>query len=715
MIGAAGRLTQARDLSIGLLLFVVVLLMILPMPTPLVDVLIGFNFGIAVLLLMTGIYISTPLSISSLPAIILVSTIFRLALSITTTRLILADADAGAIVETFGTVVVAGNIVVGMVVFFIITIVQFIVIAKGSERIAEVGARFTLDALPGKQMAIDAELRNGDIDAEEASRRRGLLERESQFYGAMDGAMKFVKGDTIAGLIIIFVNLLGGLAVGVLQRGMPLGEAVAIYSLLTVGDALISQIPALLMSITAAIIVTRVKGNESRNLGADIAGQIFADPRALRLAGGALVVMGLLPGFPTAILGTLGLLFLMAGFVGPIGAAIGSRFDGAASDPDRVDAPDGTVPEAALALPDDAQVVVEMAEELFVLRPPGAWADALGEMARRVGDASGTEPCTVTARPVPSDDPGQFSVLIDASPVLWSAIDHGKLVLEDVSEVLSMHEIPFETRQTAIWTKALVVDRAQEDRLEAFGLRGAGPVDAMLREVEVALRRNLSGLMGLQEARDVLAAMEASHPVLVAEALRLLPVQKVAEVFRRLLSEGVALINKRRILETLVEWGPVDGNPLALTEYCRIGLTRQICAGVAGLDRTISAIVIKRETEDMLRAGLKDTNIGTYLVLSESQTAELLSAIRVQVDRLSPRNIRPVIMTSMDLRRHLKVFLTRSALEIDVLSFQELNDDYKVVPCSTLTLASARVAARRAARRDEAVAQTPPDTSRSVS
>ncbi|MEM7491710.1 MAG: flagellar biosynthesis protein FlhA, partial [Pseudomonadota bacterium] len=292
MTGFAARLTQARDLSVGLLLFVVVMLMILPMPTILVDVLIGLNFGVAVLLLMTGIYIATPLSISSLPAIILVSTIFRLALSITTTRLILAEADAGAIVETFGTVVVAGNIVVGMVVFFIITIVQFIVIAKGSERIAEVGARFTLDALPGKQMAIDAELRNGDIDAEEASRRRGLLERESQFYGAMDGAMKFVKGDTVAGLVIIFVNLLGGLTVGILQRGMPLGEAATVYSLLTVGDALISQIPALLMAITAAIIVTRVKGNENRNLGSDIASQVFADTRALRLAGAALILMG---------------------------------------------------------------------------------------------------------------------------------------------------------------------------------------------------------------------------------------------------------------------------------------------------------------------------------------------------------------------------------------------------------------------------------------
>ncbi|MEM8848940.1 MAG: type III secretion system export apparatus subunit SctV [Pseudomonadota bacterium] len=706
MTGFTARLTQARDLSIGLLLFVVVMLMILPMPTILVDVLIGLSFGVAVLLLMTGIYISTPLSISSLPAIILISTIFRLALSITTTRLILADADAGAIVETFGTVVVAGNIVVGMVVFFIITIVQFIVIAKGSERIAEVGARFTLDALPGKQMAIDAELRNGDIDADEASRRRGLLERESQFYGAMDGAMKFVKGDTIAGLIIIFVNLLGGLTVGVLQRGMPLGEAMAIYSLLTVGDALISQIPALLMSITAAVIVTRVKGKESRNLGADIAGQVFADTRALRLAGAALIVMGLLPGFPTMVLSTLGLIFLAAGFFDVVLTRRRSM-DG----DDREAPPDNTGPPVetadGLMATDEAQIVVEMAAPLFALSDEAAWAAALTTMADRVAKSSGLQPCTITACSTSMDQPGQYRVLVDGVPVLWSDVDQDKLVLEDVSDILAIHDIPFEMRETAIWTKILIVDVDQQDNLTELGLRFDRPVDAILRETEIALRRNLATLVGLQETRDILSGLETSHPVLVGEVLRVLSVQKVAEVFRRLLSEGVFLTNKRRILETLVEWAPVDQSPLALTEYCRIGLTRQICQGAASLDRSISAIVIQRETEDMLRAGLKDTNIGTYLVLSEMQTAELLNAIRAQVDRLAPKGLRPVIMTSMDLRRHLKVFLTRNAIEIDVLSFQELNDDYKVVPCSTLTLSSARVAARRASR--QAAAEPPQD------
>ncbi|MEM7710330.1 MAG: FHIPEP family type III secretion protein, partial [Pseudomonadota bacterium] len=478
-----------------------------------------------------------------------------------------------------------------------------------------------------------------------------------------------------------------------------------------VGDALISQVPALMMAITAAIIVTRVKGNESRNLGADIASQVFADTRALRLAGAALIFMGLLPGFPTAILTTLGLVFLAAGFLDMLPGRRKPADDVAeavtsSSDDDAV--------EKAPVSRDDAQIVVEVSRPLFDLMSDEDWSRALREMTTRVAEWSGLETWEIAAVPEEMDGPGQFRVILDAVPVLWSEVDLEKLVLNDVSDVLKMHDVPFKRRQTAVWTSILLVDGDRREVLENLGLRFADPVLAMMSETETALRRNVATLVGLQETRDILSGLEGPYPILVAEVLRLLSMQKIAEVFRRLLSEGVVLTNKRRILETLVEWTPVDASPLALTEYCRIALTRQICQGAASLDRTISAIVIQRETEDMLRAGLKDTNIGTYLVLSETQTGELLGAVRTQVDRLSPKGIRPVIMTSMDLRRHLRVFLTRNALDLDVLSFQELNDDYKVVPCSTLTLGSARVAARRSSRqtaleREEQERRQPPN------
>ncbi|TIU92895.1 MAG: EscV/YscV/HrcV family type III secretion system export apparatus protein, partial [Mesorhizobium sp.] len=251
------RAPASPDLMVALMLLLAVAMMVMPIPVVVVDALIGFNMGLAILLMMVALYVSTPLDFSSLPGVILISTVFRLALTVATTRLILAEGEAGSIIHTFGDFVISGNIVVGFVIFLVVTMVQFMVLAKGAERVAEVAARFTLDALPGKQMAVDAELRNGHIDANESRRRRAELEKESQLYGAMDGAMKFVKGDSIAGLVVICINMLGGISIGLLSKGMSFGEVLHHYTLLTIGDALISQIPALLLSITAATIVTR--------------------------------------------------------------------------------------------------------------------------------------------------------------------------------------------------------------------------------------------------------------------------------------------------------------------------------------------------------------------------------------------------------------------------------------------------------------------------
>ncbi|MEM7641677.1 MAG: type III secretion system export apparatus subunit SctV [Pseudomonadota bacterium] len=684
-------LPQVKDLAVALLLFVVVLLMILPIPTPVVDGLIGLNFGIAILLLMTGVYLSNPLALSSLPGIILISTIFRLALSITTTRLILGEGDAGEIVQTFGSMVVSGNVVVGMVVFFIITIVQFIVIAKGSERIAEVGARFTLDALPGKQMAIDAELRNGDIDNVEAGDKRKLLERESQFYGAMDGAMKFVKGDAIAGLIIIFVNLIGGLTIGMLQLGMPLGAAVQKYSLLTVGDALISQIPALFMSITAAIIVTRVDGETQRNLGSDIIGQVVGDVRAVRLAAIALIGMGLLPGFPTAILCGLGLIFLTLSFVALL------RPPPASTEEDDADMPET---EAQIALPaiGDTPVAIVMSPTLYDSYGLADLWQRLLDVSVDAAAATGAPPVRVTAVADDSLAETDFRLMVNGAAVLWSRADPGRLSLDDVHQTLTLHDIPFKIVKTALWRRRLTVDVDQSDRLADLGLTARDHLTTLFDEVREALIQNAAALLGIQETRALLDGMEATHPMLVGEVLRSMTLQKISDVFKRLLEERIPLSHAQLILEALVEWSPTEQTPFGLTEYCRIALKQQICAASADADRTIAAIVIERETEDVLRGALRDTAIGTYLVLGETQTADLLSEARRQVDRLSPKGTVPVLLTSMDVRRHLRVFLKRNSIDLRVLSFQELSDDYTVIPCSTLRLTARAKAARKAQR-----------------
>ncbi len=307
------RATRYNDILLAGLIVAIISIMILPIPTTMLDGLLAINLGTSVVLLMMSMYINAPLAFSTFPSMLLFTTLLRLALNITATRHILLEAYAGEVIETFGNFVAGGNLVVGIVVFLIITIVQFLVITKGSERVAEVAARFTLDAMPGKQMSIDADMRAGVIDLDQARERRSAVERENQLFGAMDGAMKFVKGDAIAGLIITSINLVGGISIGCLQKGMEVGKALQTYSLLTIGDGLVSQIPALLISITAGIIVTRVAGDDDGALGGDIGAQILAQPKALMLGGVMLMLFALVPGFPKPQFIALG---CVVGFVG---------------------------------------------------------------------------------------------------------------------------------------------------------------------------------------------------------------------------------------------------------------------------------------------------------------------------------------------------------------------------------------------------------------
>ena len=289
--------TRHSDLALVGLLVAVIALMIMPLPTALVDTLIGANLALSFAIMMMTMYVRTPLEFSSFPTMLLFTTLFRVGLNITTTRLILLNADAGEIIQTFGEFALGGNFVVGAVVFLILTIVQFLVIAKGAERVAEVGARFTLDAMPGKQMSIDADMRAGVIDMEEAQRRRDVISQESKMFGAMDGAMKFVKGDSIAGMIVAVVNIVGGTVIGITQHGISAGEALEIYGILTIGDGLVSQIPSLIIAISAGILITR-SGDTQEDVGAQIGGQFFAQPKALLMAGGLIFLFALIPGFP---------------------------------------------------------------------------------------------------------------------------------------------------------------------------------------------------------------------------------------------------------------------------------------------------------------------------------------------------------------------------------------------------------------------------------
>ncbi len=684
MPGFLARLPFRADLAVAMLLLATIVIMILPLPTLAVDALLTISIGSAVLMLMVAFYLRTPVEFSTLPAVILVMTIFRLALSIATTRLILLDGEAGDIVRTFGGFVVGGNVVVGLVIFLIITVVQFVVITKGAERVAEVAARFTLDGLPGKQMAIDADLRSGDIDQAEARRRRRALERESGLYGAMDGAMKFVKGDAIAGLVIIAVNLLGGLAIGTLQRGMPIGEAAALYSVLTVGDGLVSQIPALFVAITAGIVVTRVvtaeEGKGADSLGAEIAGQLAGDPRALWLAAVASALLGFVPGFPML------LFFALAAGLALLARRRAVPKDAEAGQP---------AEEAPVAAPplESSRVRILLSPALGEAMPSARLAAPLADAASDTAEALGI----VIPAPVPSVgrtlEGQRFVVEIDGVPVAEGTLPTDRLLLLDDPENADLAGVGVERGEALPGRPAgLWVRREDGAALISSGVGHATPEEALAESVAAVLRANAAQFVGIQETRALLARLEADYGELVREALRVVPLQRVAEVLRRLLEEGIPIRNLRGLLEALLEHGPQQAEVAALAEAVRAGLRRQICHRHADHNKMIPAFMVDAEAENAVRGAVRQTPAGTFLALPEGVTTALVERLRGEL--AASRGPRPVILCSLDIRRHLRSLLANNGVDVAVMSFQDLAPDFNVQPLGTVHLPGAEARAR---------------------
>ncbi|QPC42956.1 type III secretion system export apparatus subunit SctV [Kaustia mangrovi] len=700
MARSLGRLARRGDLVIAILMLVAVIMMIIPLPTALVDALISANMATSVLILLVAFYVAQPLDFSSLPSVILMATLFRLAITITTSRLILLQADAGEIVSTFGAFVIGGSIAVGLVIFLIITIAQFVVITKGAERVAEVAARFTLDALPGKQMSIDADLRNGDIDQAEARRLRHRLERESQLYGAMDGAMKFVKGDAIAGLVVIVVNLLGGLAIGTLQHGMSLGQAAQTYSLLTVGDGLVAQIPALLVSVAAGTVITRVASDEESNLGAQIAGQLSRDARALALAAAILVVLSLVPGFPAPVFLAMAAIFATGAYVQyrsraprmaglrPVAAEL-VEHEGRGGPPELAEG------EETRALGPPARVIVRMGAGLSGVVSEEAFAPLAQRIRHRLRDDLGVEVPGIDMRRDAGLCDQRFRIDLEGAPIAEAEIPQGRILVEDEAAHLELagveHEEgpPLAGRRKALW-----VDAVHGDTLTAAGVTTLGPLEAVGRALEHAMRSYAGHFVGIQETGRLLAAMEADYADLVKEAQGVVPLQKMAEILRRLVDEDVPIRNMRLILEALVEWGQREQDVVLLTEYVRMALKRQICFRMADRNRVIAAYVLERPVEEMLRAAVRSTSAGAFLNISDDGARILVGQIE-QALAETEADAEPVVLAAMDVRRHARALLARHEIDLAVLSYQELAPEFSVQPLATITKSRAERGAQQ--------------------
>jgi len=691
---AVSILTSRNDIVLAVLIVSIIFMMILPLPTSLVDVLIGTNMTLSAILLMVAMYLPSPLSFSSFPSVLLVTTLFRLGISIATTRLILLQGDAGHIIETFGNFVVGGNLIVGLVVFLILTIVQFVVITKGAERVAEVAARFSLDAMPGKQMSIDADLRAGTIDMDEARKRRSVVEKESQLYGAMDGAMKFVKGDAIAGLIIVAVNLLGGMLIGTMQRGLTAGEAVQVYSILTIGDGLIAQIPALFIAICAGIIVTRVQTGEGgpSNVGKDIGAQVLAQPRALLIASAVALGMGLIPGMPT-------LTFLaLAAVVGTIGFVLlrGTR--------KVVDEKTGEITEIP-ALAADGQPApkprteggAEFAPTLPLMMDVAAGlqrhfdADELNEELIKIRRALyfdlGVPFPGIQLRFNDALPENTYLILLSEVPVSQGQLRPGHVLVRDTEQNLQALQVPYDIDKPflpgipALWTEASHVPM-----LAAAGIPCLDAHQILTWHLAFVLKKYSSDFIGIQETRFLLTAMEDRFPDLVKEALRVMPVQKIAEIMQRLVSEDISVRNLRAVLEALIEWGQKEKDSVLLTEYVRVSLKRHISYKYSSGQNILPAYLLAPNVEETIRGAIRQTSAGSYLALDPGATKKLVENIRNTVGDIAASTRKPVLLTSMDIRRYLRKMIEQDLYELPVLSYQELTQEINVQPLARVEL-----------------------------
>jgi type III secretion protein, HrcV family len=689
------NLNKFSDIALALLVVAVIGIMILPLPTPLMDALIACNMSVSMVMLVVSMYISSPLAFSVFPSLLLFTTLYRLALSIATTRLILLEADAGEIIFTFGNFVVGGNFIVGCVVFLILTIVQFLVITKGSERVAEVGARFTLDAMPGKQMSIDADMRAGTIDMDEARRRRSMVTQESQLYGAMDGAMKFVKGDAIAGLIITVVNIIGGVCIGIFQRGMTAGEALEIYALLTIGDGLVSQIPALMVSITAGIVVTRVGSDDTGHLGGQIGSQFLAHPKALVVGAAMILLFGLVPGFPKPQF------FLLALFVGGVGWVFWKglgRKEGESETEAQERLAKTLSPavekEAPKASAKDVEtfsttvpLLIDLAEGIRADIKPNLLNDEVIRVRRALYYDLGVPFPGINLRYSPSMPEGTYTILLHEVPMSKGWLMPSKILVRERRSNLDMMGFAYEEGETFIpGVPSLWMPESAAPRLDKAGMTYLTAPQLLTYHLSFLLKRNAGDFVGMQETRYLLTHMEERFAELVREVQRVMPVQKIAEIFQRLVQEQISIRNLRQILEALIDWGQKEKDSVLLTEYVRISLKRQISYQYGAGLNVLSAYMFDPGVEEAIRSSIRQTSSGSFLALPPETSASIVAKIRQEVGELTDSPPRPVLLTSMDIRRYVRKMIEQEFYELPVLSYQELTQEISVQPLGRIAI-----------------------------
>ena len=669
------------DLTLALGAVGILAIMILPIPPAGLDFLITLNITLSIVVLLVAMYALRPLEFSVFPSLLLLLTLYRLSLNVASTRLILLRGEegieaAGKVIKTFGSFVVGGNYVVGLIIFFILIIINFVVITKGAGRIAEVAARFTLDAMPGKQMSIDADLNAGLITEEEARRRRQEIAAEADFYGAMDGASKFVRGDAIAGMIIVFVNIIGGLVIGVLQKKMSLGEAARTYTILTVGDGLVSQIPALIVSTAAGIIISRASAES--NLGRDLSKQMLLHPKATAVAAAVLFALAFVPGFPKTF-------FFMLSLLSGAIAYVTTH----AQEPPTEEAPAEEGPsEAVEPLLYVDLLELEIGYELIPLvdkEQGGELLDRIRAMRSHFAQELGIIVPPIHIRDNLRLKPSAYSILLKGMEVAKGELMMGYYLAMNPAGVTDEIEgIP--TKEPAFGLPAVWIRPSEREKALSLGYTVVDPATVLITHLMEVIRGHAHELLSRQEVQRLLDALGQRYPRVVEELVpNLLPLGTVQKVLQNLLRERIPIKDLLTILETLADYAPYTKDPNILTEYVRQALSRTI-THLYQSDGVIPVITLDRRVEEAIAQAVQRTEQGEFFVLDPRFTEKLLDKLRDVVERVSLMGHQPVVMASPSIRRHFRKLIEHLLPMLPVISPNEILPEVKIKTVGVVSL-----------------------------
>jgi len=677
---------KKADIGVALYLLAAIVMLIVPLNSFLLDILMTLNISVSFVILFGCMFAKEVLDMSFFPTILLFTTIFRIALNVSSTRLILSTGEAGNVVSTFGSFVGSGNLVIGVVIFIILILVQFMVINKGSERVAEVTARFTLDAMPGKQMAIDADLNTGAITDEEAKERRDKIQHEASFFGSMDGAVKYVKGDATAGLIITIVNIIGGILTGMLMQGMDIMSALEHYTILTIGDGLVSQIPSLMISLATGILVT--KGSKDADFGNVLVKQLFGVPKVMYLVGATVMALGILTPLNLLLYVGFGAMFVITGRM--MANSLETAGIESEVDQEEIAASEIRKPENVNSLLQVDPIELEFGYGIIPLADVNQGGDLLDRVVmirRQIALELGTVVPIIRLRDNIQLNPNQYIIKIKGIQVSEGEIlfDH-YMAMNPGYVTEEITGIP--TFEPSFHLPALWITEGQRERAEAAGYTVVDPPSIIATHLTEIIRHHLAELLTRQDVQHLVDNLKESNPVLIDELVpKLLGLGEVQKVLQNLLSEGISIRDLLTIFETLADHATTTRDTDILTEYTRQSLKRAISGKYFPANETTSVVTLDPKLEQEIMGSVKQTEQGAYLTLDPEKTKKIMKSVETETEKLERLGRSPIILTSPIVRMYFKKLSEDYFKDLIVISYNEIESDVELQSVGMVTVA----------------------------